>query len=157
MRYQRSKSDRRGAILVLFLVLFPVLLLIVGFSVDYAQMQRSRTELRRATDLAAKAAAVSLAQTADETIALQVAKDIASENFVAGDPLQLADADVTFGTSSRMKMELTGLKPAASLQIRFGSSGIEQRNPPAVRSRPTSARSTTHRLLNRRWQLPLHL
>ena len=87
--------------LVLFLVLFPILLLIAGFSVDYAHMQRTRTELRRATDLAAKAAALSLAQTADEGIALQVAMDIAAENDVAGDPLQLSASDVIFGTSSQ--------------------------------------------------------
>lgn len=99
IRVKATKSNRRGAMLVLFLVLFPILLLMVGFSVDYANMQRTRTELRRATDLATKAAALSLSQTSDEAIALQVAIDVAAENDVAGDPLQLTADDVVFGTS----------------------------------------------------------
>ncbi len=56
---QQPKSvNRRGSILTMLLILLPVLILFVGFAIDYAYMQRARTELRRATDLAAKAAAM---------------------------------------------------------------------------------------------------
>lgn len=93
--------ERRGAVLVLFLVLFPLLILIVGFSIDYAHMQRTRTELRRATDLAAKAAALSLSIDSDEGLARQVALDVALENDVAGDPMLLGMSDVIFGSSTQ--------------------------------------------------------
>jgi len=71
----------------------------VGFSIDYAHMQRSRTELRRATDLAVKAAAFSLSQDSDEGLARQAAIDIAAANSVIGEPLQLAPSEIIFGTS----------------------------------------------------------
>ena len=63
-------------------------------------MQRSRTELRRATDLAAKAASLSLSIYSDESIARQVAMDVASENDVAGSELKLDFNDVVFGNAS---------------------------------------------------------
>jgi hypothetical protein len=99
MRFKTNNSNRRGAVLVLFLVLFPLLILIVGFSIDYAHMQRTRTELRRATDLAAKAAALSLSIDPDEGLATQVAMDVALENDVAGSPMSLGMSDVIFGSS----------------------------------------------------------
>ena len=40
----------------LLMFLLPVIILLVGFAIDYAHMQRVRTEMRMATDLAAKAA-----------------------------------------------------------------------------------------------------
>ena len=114
-------SDRRGAVLILFLVLFPLLILIVGFSIDYAHMQRARTELRRGTDLAAKAAALSLALDTDESIALQTAIDVAKENDVAGAELKLAASDVIFGTSRKNDdgsfRFISGGSPRNSVQI----------------------------------------
>ena len=98
-RRHRYGSEKRGAILVLFLVLFPLLILMVGFSIDFAHMQQTRTELRRSTDLAAKAAALSLSINSDKQLATQAASDIAAENTIAGSPLILGPSDVVFGSS----------------------------------------------------------
>ena len=59
--------------MILTVLLLPILVLIVGFSVDFAHMQRVRTELRRSADLAAKASAAVLAETADQGSARQAA------------------------------------------------------------------------------------
>ncbi len=42
----RHRRQREGAIIFLMALLLPVILVIVGFSVDLANMQRVRTELR---------------------------------------------------------------------------------------------------------------
>jgi uncharacterized protein YegL len=95
------RQQRHGTILVVFLLLLPIVILMVGFSVDLAQMQRVRTELRSATDLAAKAAAEALSETNDEAAARQVAIDIAALNRVNGQPLTLDPDNVVFGRSER--------------------------------------------------------
>lgn len=97
----KSNAIRRGAILILTVLLLPVLVLLVGFSVDFAHMQRVRTELRRSTDLAAKVGSSVLADTADIALARQATKDIALLNKVAGTGLSLGDSQIVFGTSQR--------------------------------------------------------
>ena len=96
-----SKASRCGAIMILTVLLLPVLVLLVGFSVDFAHMQRVRTELRRSTDLAAKVGSSVLADTADIALARQATKDIALLNKVAGTGLSLTDSQIVFGTSQR--------------------------------------------------------
>jgi hypothetical protein len=64
-------------------------------------MQRVRTELRSATDLAAKAAGDTLSNTSSESLARQVGTDIAALNLVNGQPLTLAQADIVFGRSTK--------------------------------------------------------
>ena len=60
--------SRRGAILPLFAILFPVILVLCGFAINMAQLQLSTTELKAATDAAAHAAgrAMSIHQTTNE-------------------------------------------------------------------------------------------
>jgi Ca-activated chloride channel family protein len=94
-----QRNQRQGTILVVFLLLLPIIILMVGFSIDLAHMQRVRTELRSATDLAAKAAAESLSGSSDEATARQTAIDIAALNLVNGQPLSLDPTDVVFGRS----------------------------------------------------------
>ena len=64
-------------------------------------MQMTRTELRAATDLAAKAGANTLSRTQDIAQATFIAKEIALENTVGGKNLALDDADFEFGRSTR--------------------------------------------------------
>ena len=98
---QQPKSvNRCGSILTMLLILLPVLILFVGFAIDYAYMQRARTELRRATDLAAKAAAMTLFQTDDINLAEAAAINIASQNLVCGEPLTLDASSIEFGLSA---------------------------------------------------------
>ncbi len=85
--------------IVLLAVMIVGFLVAVAFSVDIAQMHLSRTELRSATDAAAKAAAETLSRTLDVNQAVTRGQQIALENSVAGDPLILDAADFEFGRS----------------------------------------------------------
>jgi Ca-activated chloride channel family protein len=96
----QESQQRRGAMVVLVLFMLLILLVMTVFAVDVAYMQLIRTELRTSTDAAARAASEALARTQSPAIARQAAKDTAARNIVAGDPLQLADSDIVFGSAS---------------------------------------------------------
>lgn len=95
-------QKRRGAVVVLIALLLPVLFILVGFSIDLANIQRTITELRTATDLATKASTDTLARTGSTTLAIAKGKEIAAANDVAGDGLTLVDTDFEFGQSQRL-------------------------------------------------------
>ncbi len=94
-----SQPSREGAILPLVAIVLPVMLVLLGFSVDLAFMQNARMELRAATDAAARAAATKLSQTDDIRLAREQAKLVARSNQVAGEPLKLRDTDIQIGRS----------------------------------------------------------
>ncbi|MEM9586673.1 MAG: pilus assembly protein TadG-related protein [Planctomycetota bacterium] len=83
--------------MILIAVMLVGFMVTVAFSVDIAQMHLSRTELRTATDAAAKAAAVELSQSLDTTQAIRRGREIAAANTVSGAPLNLVNADFQFG------------------------------------------------------------
>ncbi len=93
--------SRRGAVLVLMVVLLPVVLLMSAFAINVAYMELNKTEMIVAADAAARAGGREFATTRDQTSAITCAKTFASRNAVAGEPLQLADSDLTFGVSTR--------------------------------------------------------
>ena len=87
-----------GAIIVLFAFLLPILLVILGFAVDYAYMQKTRNEVRVIADLGAKAAADTLARTGgDVDQAIAAAQFIADNNTIAGETLKLSPDRIVFG------------------------------------------------------------
>lgn len=99
-RISKQISKRQGAFAILFAILLPLILVFLGFSIDFANMQRSRNELRVIADLAAKAASDTLARTDGDTAeARRIAKQVAASNFVAGKPLTLSDDEIEFGRS----------------------------------------------------------
>jgi Mg-chelatase subunit ChlD len=114
-----GKADRRGAMLVLVAVCLPLCLIMAAFAVDVAWMQLVRTELRTATDAAARAGAKELSLAQDISDARAKAKEYAARNLVAGEPLQLSNSDIRFGVSeqaretSRFKFTSGGAKPNA--------------------------------------------
>ena len=65
-RHRSSASDRRGAMLVFIAVCLPLLIIMAAFAVDVAWMQLTRTELRTATDSAARAGAKELSLKQDK-------------------------------------------------------------------------------------------
>jgi hypothetical protein len=73
----------------------------VAFSVDIGYMQLSRTQLKIATDAAARAGGEALTRVQDLPTAVQAAKDMAAANLVAGEPLILADEDLITGNSAQ--------------------------------------------------------
>ncbi len=95
------RTDRGGAILVLVAIVLPVLAIMAAFAIDVAWMQLVNTELRTATDSAARAGAKTLSLSQNQATARAAAIDAASRNRVAGAPMQIAASDVQFGISSR--------------------------------------------------------
>lgn len=82
-------------------LLLPVVLIICLFSLNVAYMLLMRTELRVATDAAARAASATYSQTNDEAAAIDAAQEIALLNEVGGEGLVLDDADIQFGRSTQ--------------------------------------------------------
>lgn len=111
-RIRPDSDQRRGAMLVLVSALLVILVAMCLFTVDVAYMQLTRSELRAATDAAAKAGAETLRRTKDEGQARSAAKDIAGKNQVGGRPLVLLDSEIEFGT--------TQLQPDGSWQFAGG-------------------------------------
>lgn len=98
MRHKiRNRSNRRGAMLVLMAVTLPLLVIMAAFALDVAWMQLVRTELRTATDAASRAGAKTLSLTQDRQAARDAAKDAASQNLVAGEPLQVLNSEIEIG------------------------------------------------------------
>lgn len=95
----RKRQQRRGAMLILIAILLIGFMITVAFSVDIAHMHLARTELRTATDAAAKAAAATLADTYSEEKAIERGQQIAAANPVHGSPLLLDPTDFVFGNS----------------------------------------------------------
>ena len=121
MKHQRLRR-RNGATIVVVAVSLPILLILVGFSVDLAYMQQVRSELNAVTDLAVKAASAELSDSGSSALATAKGKLVAAENSVGGAPLVLEDGDFVFGNSSRSftsRWEFTaGAAPTNSLRLR---------------------------------------
>ena len=85
--------------LVLIVICLPVILAFGIFSVNVAWMQLTRTELRTATDAAAKAGSRALSIFQNPAVARQFAVEAAFRNQVGGSPLLMDDSEVIFGSS----------------------------------------------------------
>jgi Ca-activated chloride channel homolog len=94
---RRLPHPRQGAAHILIGVMLFTLLIVSAMAVDFSYMQLIRTELRTATDSAAKAGAEALARTQDPEAARTAAIHYASRNEVAGVPFQISRNDVTLG------------------------------------------------------------
>jgi Ca-activated chloride channel homolog len=100
--YQKSllvndDHARRGAAMILFVAMIFAFVAVAAITVDYSYMQLVRTELRAATDAAAKAGAETLARTEDVDEARDEAIRYAAANRVGGQPFLLNPNDVVFG------------------------------------------------------------
>lgn len=124
---------RRGASAVLIAAMLFVFVVCTALTVDVAYMQLIRTELRVATDAAAKAAAETLATTEDKEEATRIAKSYASENMVGGQPFQINDTDVQFGrvtrTSSGRYVFAAGATPENAVNV-LGRLAVDARTKP---------------------------
>ena len=93
-----SFTKRKGAIVVLFAILLPVLMIFLGFTIDFANMHRVRNEARVIADLSSKAAADALARSGgDETLAIQTAQAVAASNSIGGMLHSLDPSEIIFG------------------------------------------------------------
>ncbi|WP_261342261.1 vWA domain-containing protein [Aeoliella mucimassa] len=81
--------------------LLPVIVVLSAIAIDIAWMQLVNTELRTATDAAARAGAKVLSTSQDMDTARAAAIEAASRNQVAGTAMQVAPGDVEFGLSEQ--------------------------------------------------------
>jgi len=78
-------------------VVFIILFIAAAFAIDVARIHVTRSELRTATDAAAKAAVEALGREQSVEAATQAALAIAQRNIVAGNGLDLVPSNIQFG------------------------------------------------------------
>lgn len=96
-----NQRNRRGTAFIMLLVSMGVFFIMAAYSLNVAYMQLVRTEMRAATDAAARAGTEALARLDSEAAAVQAAIDVAALNKVNGLPLTLTAADIQLGAASR--------------------------------------------------------
>ena len=77
--------------------LLAALSVVAALCMNAAYIELARTEMRLATDAAAKAASIHLGQTGDAAAARTRARQICQKHIVAGAALQLRNQDISFG------------------------------------------------------------
>ena len=98
-RSHTYRFDRQGAALPLIAVLLVFLFVAAVIGIDVARMHVVRSELRTATDAAARAGVEAIGRTESRADAVQAALDIARLNFVGGEPLELDPDNIVFGAA----------------------------------------------------------
>lgn len=101
----QKQTKRRGAVVILFMIVLPALLILSAVAINLAYLQLSSTELMVANDLAANGAGRALSAKQSVTAARDMAISIASANRVAGRPLNLDGStganQIEFGISAQ--------------------------------------------------------
>ncbi len=98
---RRPQRQRRGTIIVLSAIVLTALLIVSGVCINLTQLATARTEIRLASDAAAKAGAVVLGQSQDPATARAAARHVAQSHEVATMSMHISDIDVQFGNSQR--------------------------------------------------------
>lgn len=96
IRHQR----RSGTIVVLAAFVLAMLSFIAALCLNTAYIELSKSEMRLATDAAAKAASITLGQTGDSAAARTRGKQICQKHTVAGEKLKLKNTNIAFGQAS---------------------------------------------------------
>jgi Flp pilus assembly protein TadG len=141
----KNRSNRRGAVVILVLLLMVILFAGVAFAIDVGYMQLVRTQLRNATDAAAIAGASTLEKTGDAAKARIATKDFAALNVVAGKPLTLSDSDIVFGkmvTSGGVSTFQPGVTPFDAVRVNGELSATSASGPVNLFFGPFLNRST---------------
>jgi len=105
--------------LPLIAICLPLFIIAAAFAVDVAYMQLARTELRTATDAAARAGAKTLSMSQSQSQARAAAVAAAAKNKVAGVGLKLTNNQIEIGVgaqtsdTSRFKFTPGGTQPNA--------------------------------------------
>lgn len=99
-RLFRRGPSRRGATLVLIAVMSSALVGMGALVINWSYIELTNTQLRSATDAAAKAAAVALSQTQSQSEARTAAKDLVKNYYIGGQKLKITNADIEFGNGA---------------------------------------------------------
>ena len=94
-------SERAGAMLPLIAVLISFLFVSAVIAIDISRIHVVRSELRTATDAAARAGVEALGRGGSEADAIDAALNIARANFVAGEPLELDPSKIILGAAEQ--------------------------------------------------------
>lgn len=122
--------DRSGTIAVLFAIILPVLLVMAAIAINIAQMQMTRTELKIATDAAARGGGRAWSEFQDLDVAKDYARQAAQMNTVGGMPLTIsvdeADGEIVFGESLQQGTGRFNFSPLSESEILDGelASGV---------------------------------
>lgn len=92
-----QNHNRKGSSLALIAIMLSVFAIMAAITIDFAYMGLVQTELRIATDAAAKAGVEALSRTENIDSARLAAVNYAAANKVGGQAFQLATSDVTIG------------------------------------------------------------
>lgn len=112
---------RRGAVLPMVAIFVVVLVAMAALSIDVAYIELVRTQLKAATDAAAKAGTSALVQGQSDAQAQAAAIQIASLNKVAGKSLSITSTDIIVGQSVLQTdgtwSFVAGAKPSQAVQV----------------------------------------
>lgn len=96
---RRGTSLRRGGVLILVALFLVVMVGMAAFAIDLAYIQLTKTQLRAASDAAAKAGCTILRESQDPAQAIAAAINTASKNTVNGRGLAIRASDIELGQS----------------------------------------------------------
>ncbi len=94
-------QQRDGAMLPFIAVVIVILFVTAAFAIDVARVHVTRSELRTATDAAAKAGVEALGREQSTAAATAAALAVAEQNIVAGKGMLLEPDNIIFGTSGQ--------------------------------------------------------
>ena len=94
IRLFAARPARRGISVIYTIVVLVMLVGVCSLAVDLGRVQLAKTELQRAVDAAARAGAAKISNS--KAAARKAAKQVAKQNLVDGNQLNLANADITY-------------------------------------------------------------
>lgn len=97
---KRHHPNRKGTIIVLSAFMLVMLSIIAALCMNSAYIALAKTEMRLATDAAAKAASITYGMTGSVDAARLRGRQICQRHSVAGAPLQIRNIDVSFGAAT---------------------------------------------------------
>lgn len=135
---RKTRHDRRGAVIPMFAILLPVLLILCGFAINMAYMQLVYTEMKVATDVSSHAGGRAMSEAQRELSAnmsgvqrraaivqrtYDAIEDASKWNSVGGKALniRLDDRDVHFGYSTRPNNGMYQFTKVPVAQIKAGT------------------------------------
>ncbi len=98
---QRQTMPRKGAMIPVLALTLPVIIIIIGYSINIAYMELVQTELRLTCDSAAKAALVNFGATQNQATAISFAQSISANNTVSGKAITIPNSQFNFGNSTK--------------------------------------------------------
>jgi Flp pilus assembly protein TadG len=113
-RRDARNHNRRGTILILFAFVMIVIMGLLAFTIDLGHIVVTESELQNAADAAAMSGARGLKD--GSTAACAAAKSWAAMNIVAGQPIELDDADIEIGIWDTTNATFTPWSSSSSQQ-----------------------------------------